>query len=413
MKKTCEFFCGIKCFLNAFPLLLLFSLLLSACGSDSSSPQVDAQPAAVAGIAAAGAPLAGKVHLSDSSFKTYSSNSQINRDGSFSIDTTGMTAPFILRADDKDGNALYYSFAKEPGIFHINPLTDLALTVAALKAGRLSPADLFANHTTSDMNAVAGAITGAVSNIMDSLNPLLSLYRANDPLSGSYQVNGQGLDGLFDDVAFTVSGGMVTIARKDTNTTVFSSALSDLISAPYSAGLDTNNLPTPRWYPTPGNAELTLKVQGNLPQGTLIKNVSFSVQLPLGISVDLDPPQPKRSKGFKAAVNTAVPILSATGSNVYPAPELSPVNNILTVTMSSVAGFEVGDFVKIRCIASSSSIMDSTTPDSFTVTSSSIYSDIYNNQKLKDLTIVPVAFIELPRVPPPILIDGDNPTRHQ
>lgn len=374
-------------------MLLLVSLLLSGCGSggSGSSSQTTIQTTAVAGIAAAGAPLSGKVHLSDSSsFKIYSSSSTINRDGSFSINTTGMNAPFILRVDDTAGNTLYYSFAKEHGIVHINPLTNLAVTVAAA-AGNTDLSTLFAGHTK---DKISGAMSGAVSNIMNSLLPLLSRYHAEttDPLSGSYQVNKQGLDGLFDDVSFTVSGGIVTIARKDTNTTVFSSSISDLISSPNSAGLVINNLPTPTSYAMPGNAELTLKVQGNLPQGTLIKNVSFSVQLPLGISVTRDSNALNGLNGVNAVENTAVPVGTATGSNVYPPPLLSDMNNILTVSVSSPAGFGVGDFIKIRCIVSSPSLMDATTPASFSVTSSSIYSDIYSSQKLKGLIIVPDKF---------------------
>jgi len=397
MKYSRATFCGKGHFPGVLTMLFLVSLLLSGCGSggSGSSSQTTIQTTAVAGIAAAGAPLSGKVHLSDSSsFKIYSSNSTINRDGSFSINTTGMNAPFILRVDDIAGNTLYYSFAKEHGIVHINPLTNLAVTVAAA-AGNTDLATLFAGHTK---DKISGAMSGALSNIMNSLLPLLSLYIINfnpdkaDPLSDPYQVNKQGLDGLFDDVSFTVFGGMVTITRKDTNTTVFSSSISDLISSPNSAGLVMNNLPTPTSYATPGNAELTLKVQGNLPQGTLIKNVSFSIQLPLGISVTRDSNALNGLNGVNAVENTAVPVGTATGSNVYPPPLLSDMNNILTVAVSSPAGFGVGDFIKIRCVVSSPSLMDATTPGSFSVTSSSIYSDIYSSQKLKGLNIVPDRF---------------------
>jgi len=397
LKNSSAALFSIKRSSGAFSLLLLVHLLLSACGgggSDGPSPQSPVQATAVAGIAAAGAPLAGKVHLCDSSFKSYSSNSAIDLDGSFSIDTTGMKAPFILRADDKDGNPIYYSFARTPGIININPLTNLAVAVAAWKTRTLTPAELYAGHTASDMDAVSDAVIGSSWNIMNSLQPLLALYRAEtaDPLSDCIPVNRQGLDGLFDDVSFSVSSDAVTITRKDNDSTLFSSSLSGLASAPDSAGLDTDNLPTPKSYPTPGNTELTLKVEGNLPQGTLIRKVIFTVQLPLGISVALDSSD---GKGLNAVENTALPIGAAAGSNVYPAPTLSATNNILTVSMSSVAGFGAGDFIKIRCIVSYPSLMAATTPASFTVTSSSLHADINGNQKLKDLTIVPDKFTPL------------------
>jgi hypothetical protein len=69
MKNSCAALIGIKQFPGVFPLFLLVSLLLSACGSGGSSNTSSlaaVQTTAVAGIAAAGAPLTGKVHLSDS-----------------------------------------------------------------------------------------------------------------------------------------------------------------------------------------------------------------------------------------------------------------------------------------------------------------------------------------------------------
>jgi hypothetical protein len=385
---------AVKLLTGALSLLLLVSLLLSACGSGgsgSSSSPAAVQTTAVAGIAAAGAPLAGKVHLSDSSvLKIYSSNSTINQDGSFSINTTGMNAPFILMAVDAAGNPLYYSFARAPGIANINPLTNLALAVAA---GNTTLADLYANHTSDEMDAVSGVLPGTVSHIMHSLRPLLALYRADtaDPLYGPYQVNGQGLDGLFDDVSFTVSDGTgnvnITCTQTTPPTTIFTGAFGNMTSSAL------NNLPAQQTYQTPGNAELTLKITGRLPHGTVIRNVSFSVQLPLGITVEIDPTDPS---GLTSMVNTAVPTGVAAGANVYPAPTLSATNNILTVSMSSPAGFGIGDFIKIRCLVSSPSLMAATTPDSFSITSSRMFADIYNNQKLKGLTIVPDKFTALP-----------------
>ena len=385
---------GIKRFAGALSLLLLVYLLLSACGSGgsgSSSSPAAVQTTAVAGIAAAGAPLAGKVHLCDSSvLKIYSSNSTINQDGSFSINTTGMNAPFILRAVDAAGNPLYYSFARAPGIANINPLTNLALAVAA---GNTTLADLYANHTSDEMDAVSGVLPGTVSHIMHSLRPLLALYHADtaDPLSGLYQVNNQGLDGLFDDVLFSVSNGTgnvnITYTQTTPPTTIFTGVFGNMTSSALT------NLPAQKTYVTPGNAELTLKVQGKLPHGTVIRNVSFSVQLPLGITVEIDPSDPG---GLTSVVNTAVPVGPATGANIFPAPTLSTTNNILTVSMSSVAGFGVGNFIKIRCLVSSPLLMAATTPGSFSVTSSTMYADIYNNKKLKGFTIVPDKFTALP-----------------
>jgi hypothetical protein len=385
-------------FLICTLLICLAAFFLSACGGGGGDPTASTAvpPTVVRGIAATGAPLTGVVYLSDSLYLNYSTatsmkpiTAPINQDGTFSMSVAGLQAPFILRAIDTSGIILY-SFAKAPGTANINPLTNLAVAVAA---GATSMQDLdgvFISHNSASMVGIANALTQATDNISSSLQPLLSLYGAQtaDPLSGAYQVNSQGLDGLFDDVSFSISGGTVTITRNDTNTMVFSSPIGVLKSSPYSAGLDTSNLPTPTSYPAPGNAVLTLQVNGSLPQGTLIKYVTLSLQLPLGVTVDIDPTDPT---GLTAAVNTAIPIGTAAGANVYPSPSLSSTNNILSIAMSSLAGFNTGEFLTIRVLVSSSSLISSTAAASFTITASNMYADIYKTQQLKGLTITPVS----------------------
>jgi hypothetical protein len=387
-------------FLKSTLFIFLAAFILSACSGGGGGPTttVNVQTNVVQGIAAAGTPINGVVYLSDSQFLNFSTatskkpiTTPINQDGTFSIDVSSLKAPFILRAIDTFGNILY-SFAKAPGTTNINPLTNLAVAIAAGATDMQDLDSLFINHNSSNMLNIANTITQINANINSSLKPLLTLYGAEsaDPFSGTYQDNKQGLDGLFDDVSFSISGGIVTIVRNDTNTTVFSSPIGMLSSSANSAGLDTNNLPTPTSYPMPGNSLLTLKLNGALPQGTLVKYIFFSVQLPLGVNVDLDPTD---NTGLTSAVNTAIPIGTAEGANVYPAPTLSSTNNILNISISSLAGFNTGNFLTIRLIASSPSLFPSTTAASFTITASNMYGDIYRNQLLQGLTIVPVSFL--------------------
>lgn len=385
-------------------IAFLAVLVLTSCGGGggatgtAADPSNTVQTTVVEGIAAASAPMTGVVYLSDSMFLNYSTatskkpiTAPINQDGTFSIDVSGLKAPFMLRAVDNSGNILY-SFAKTSGTANINPITNLAVAIAAGATSMQGLDGVFISHNSASMVDIANALPRAIANISSSLQPLLSLYGAEtaDPFSGPYQVNSQGLDGLFDEVSFSISGATVTITRSDTNTTVFSSPVSILNFSANSAGLNPNNLPTPTSYPTPGNAELTLQVQGNLPQGTLIKNVTFSLQLPLGVTVDIDPSDPT---GLNAAVNTAIPIGLAAGSNVYPSPSLSATNNILTISMSSLDGFNTGEFLTIRLLFPDASLFSSTTANSFTVTASKFFSDIYKNNILKGLTITPVSLV--------------------
>jgi hypothetical protein len=443
-----------------FLLTSLTVIVLTSCGGGgggatgtAADPQTTVQASVVEGIAAAGAPLTGFVSLRDSMYLDYSSatskkpvTAPINQDGTFSISVAGLKAPFIIRAVDNSGNILY-SFAKAPGTANINPLTNLAVAVAAGATDVQDLNDLFISHNSASMADLVNALNQVKANISSSLQPLLSLYgeESVDPFSGTYLVNSQGLDGLFDDVSFSVSGGNVTITRNDTDTAVFSSSLRTLDSSTNRAGLNITNLPTPTSYLTPGNAVLTLQVQGNLPQGTLIKYVTFSIQLPLGVTVLTDnvqgdnifnslcischsdpsslsavqlaqmfntdhtgvsltaPPTYSQlellatyindPQALNAVINTVTPIGTAAGANVYPAPSLSATNNILSITMSSLAGFNTGEFLTLRLIVPSSTLITSTTADSFSITTSQFYSDLYKLENLKSLTITPVSIV--------------------
>lgn len=381
---------SINRLIKRLPLLALMPLILSACGGGGGStdgqaavmpvPQPIARTTLVEGIAAAGAPLSGTVYLSDASFPAREVTAPINQDGTYAIDVTGLQAPFILKAADASGNT-WYSFAKAPGIVNINPLTNLVVAVAAGATDMQSLAELYATHNMATLQRIAGTVTSAAADITASLQPLLAMYGAAtaDPLNGPYAVNQQGLDAFFDQVAIGVSGGTATITRIDTRATVFSAPISNITSGT----VDTGGMPTPPQSYMPGNAVLTLNLQGSLPQGALVDNLSLSVQLPLGVTVDTGP----------AGMNTAVPIGTASGANVYPVPALSATNNVLTVSMSSLAGFGTGNFLTIRCIVSSASLMAAISATDFKVTTSSMYADIYKNQRLTGLTVVPVSLV--------------------
>ena len=356
------------------------ALAMTSCGgsgggSASVPSQSEAATAKIEGIAAAGSPLSGKVRVRDSSYPTREATASITQDGSFSVNVPGMTAPFLLRATDADGNNLY-SFAGASGVAHINPLTSLATFSAAGAAGQDAMDDIFENHNRSTLQGIAAALSGVRSDMTVTLEPLLSRYDAADadPFSGSYTVNHQGLDGLFDQVAFSVSGGMVRVTNRNTSAVIFSAPIDALSSG----SVSTSALPEPADYYLPGNAVLTLAVQGELPAGARIRSLTLSLKLPLGVTADQGP----------SGINTALPTGTATGANVYPQPSLTSANTVLKMSMSSLAGFTTGNVVKVRLIVSTAALL-ATAAEDFTVTSSDIFADIYKNERLKGLTVVP------------------------
>ena len=136
--------------------LLAAALLLTGCLSDGGGGAATATTS-ITGTAATGAALSGTVDLVDANGVVVSR--PIGLLGAFEIPTTGLSAPFILRATGSGpGGAILFSFADGPsGIFNITPLTHMALELlrqdedtppadlAALFAGwgaRFAPANL-------------------------------------------------------------------------------------------------------------------------------------------------------------------------------------------------------------------------------------------------------------------------------
>lgn len=374
-------------------------LLLSACGSASGGAAVSSASGsaltqsapAVSGTAAAGAPLSGNVYLSDASFPSRTVSAPVNHDGSFSLAVAGLNAPFLLKAVDAAGNSCY-AFGRGAGTVNINPLSNLAVAIASGSPDQQGVAQLFAGVNPAILNALSGAIASAQSGIMSALGPMLVSFAAagSDPFTGFYALNQQGMDDLLGKVSVALADGTVSITNSLTGAVIFTAPLAGVASAgTYNAAA----LPASGALYLPGNALLTLRTEGTLPEGTSIMRSTFTVQLPLGFSVDTGP----------SGVNTAIPTGGASQSNVYPAPALSATDSLLSVGLSSATGFGVGDFLTIRCIATTAALL-ATGPADFKITVPEFYGDIYKNQRLKGLSIVPVSLSAVTSASKPISV---------
>lgn len=106
---------------------MAFILLLSACGSSSETPPL-VPFTNLSGTAAAGASIIGQVTVKGSLGMTKST--QIETNGNYAVDVTGLTAPYRLRAAGTvDGrNYKLHSYAEAAdlgGNVNITPFTDL------------------------------------------------------------------------------------------------------------------------------------------------------------------------------------------------------------------------------------------------------------------------------------------------
>ncbi len=185
----------------------------------------------VSGVAATGAPLYGAVTLKDKNGSQLGPIST-DTDGSFTFDTTGLTPPFILKAEWVSNTASYtlFSVAQGAGEANINPFSNLALFLAAGS----DPSTIFGSQGTSPDTSKLGAssLSAAMTTIQTVLAPLLAKYNINNfnPISGSYVADPTNpLDTMLDLIGVQVDGnGLITITNATDGTVLAMGNLSDI-----------------------------------------------------------------------------------------------------------------------------------------------------------------------------------------
>ena len=158
------------------------------------------------GTAATGAAIVGAVQVTDANGVTRRTN--IGPNGSYSIDISGLTAPYVLVAEGTVGNksVSYYAPATADDIngnINITPLSDLMLAnIANDVAGSCaaSPACVSA-LTTAGINAARNALATRLGPTLQSLGLNVSL----DLLRAAFTAGSQiGIDALLDVLDVTI-----------------------------------------------------------------------------------------------------------------------------------------------------------------------------------------------------------------
>lgn len=176
-------------------LLCIFLAACSGSGGGSSSATV------VSGVAAAGAPIIGSVTIKDSTTPTAQTKTvQIEADGTYTVDVTGLKAPYMVRADGYVGGNEYhlYSAATEAdvnGTINITPLTDL---IVANIANTIAE-DYFNSGNFSTLTATE--LTAEATALREKLLPVLQVIGVSDSidlLRASFSTNHTGLDAALD-----------------------------------------------------------------------------------------------------------------------------------------------------------------------------------------------------------------------
>ena len=197
--------------LKGIAIILLMGLLtlsLFACGSgggggsSSNHPSSTTNSSILTGVAATGAPMSGGIVYLKEADGTEHGPYPIDNNGRYSIDVTGFTPPFYLRAERITGGqtTILYSVSMGAGTANINPLTNLAIAAAGIVN---DPADVYNDPVIRPI--AQGALNKAITDILALMAPVLNnpKYKASNinPLTdGKFTANGKGLDGVFDDL---------------------------------------------------------------------------------------------------------------------------------------------------------------------------------------------------------------------
>jgi hypothetical protein len=198
-------------------------LFVAGCGAGSTpiSSQGSGPTTSVTGTAALGAPIANApVTLIDAAGKSSSATSA--QDGTYSLNTTGMTPPFLIRVQGLSGT-LYSVSADTLSATTINTdvYTDLIVRSWYLAQGQ-SPDAAFANPVAvpapspSNVQIISGVVLQTI---------LVWLQRAGintlqfNLILTPFVANGTGFDGVLHDSALNLSTGRLTISDGTTTQT--------------------------------------------------------------------------------------------------------------------------------------------------------------------------------------------------
>lgn len=167
---------------------------MAGCGGGGSSTPT------VYGTASEGALITGKtVKLKDANGQSAADATTDPVDGSYSIDVTGLTPPFLVTIHGDNG--YYLTFAGTAGKANINPITS---SVVALAAGTPDLPMLFDSVNPALLAAISDRITCKCALFTTSLQALLpDGLNVENYFTGTI-TQASGLDGMFDRYLITV-----------------------------------------------------------------------------------------------------------------------------------------------------------------------------------------------------------------
>jgi hypothetical protein len=182
------------------------STLLAGCGGgggSSSTPSAPVASTVLSGTAAGGAAVVGTVLVTDS--KGASKGATIEANGHYSIDVSGMTGPFVLKAAGTVGNTsvTYFSAATTAdlgGTVNVTPFTDLMVSNIAAQMAETyfaDPANIAKIGTLITPTSLAAAQTAMHAKLLPVLQAM-GISDSIDLLRSTFSADHSGMDAVLD-----------------------------------------------------------------------------------------------------------------------------------------------------------------------------------------------------------------------
>ncbi|NDP39861.1 MAG: hypothetical protein GZ093_14110 [Rhodoferax sp.] len=150
-------------------------LTIYGCGGGDAAPEIvtNTENTTISGTAAAGLPLVGSVTVKDA--KGVSRTTPIVANGAYSVDVTGLTAPFLFRAEGNVGGRNYIihsaaSAADANGTINITPLTDLIVAnIAGELAENYFNGGNFSGMTKAELDAETASLKAKLLPVLTAM----------------------------------------------------------------------------------------------------------------------------------------------------------------------------------------------------------------------------------------------------
>ena len=203
--------------------IALTALLLSGCGggSDTTTPST-VSTTTLTGTVATGIGVIADLVIIDAAGHRVTGASDEN--GTYSLQTVGMTQPIMIQATIRSTGDLMYSFAtNSSGVLNVTPLTTYIVDQSATAAGIAGGASqLFQNFAASSANVVP-----QISSSTTTLNGVITTDMGDSNVSGfnhftgAFRANHTGYDALLDRLDMEIAQDDVIIRHGSTTLDTF------------------------------------------------------------------------------------------------------------------------------------------------------------------------------------------------